>query len=68
MVFLLSGSRSSEDTQESAVCKGSPLDLVDPIREGLLDPNLTIWIANRSCDDTFTVTPEDTPCDQEGLQ
>ena len=68
MVFLLSGNPSSKDAQESAVSKGSPLDLVDTTREGLLDPNLTVRIASRSFDDTFTVTPKDTPRDQEGLQ
>ena len=41
---------------------------VDP--EGLLvlDPDLTVRFANRSVDDTFTVTPEDTPRDEEGRQ
>ena len=48
--------------------KDSPLDLVDTTREGLLDPSLTVRIANRSFDDTFTVTPEDTPRDQEGVR
>jgi len=68
MVFLLSGSPSSEDAQEPAVSKDSPLDLVDTTREGLLDPSLTVRIASRSFGDTFTVIPEDTPRDQEGLQ
>ena len=44
------------------------LDLVESIREGLLDPDLTVWIANRSSGDTFTVTPENIPRDMEGLQ
>jgi PAS domain-containing protein len=39
-----------------------PLDLVETIREGLLviDPDLTVRLANRSFCDTFAVTPEDT--------
>ena len=47
-----------------------PLDLVETIREGLLvlDPDLTVRFANRSFGDAFTVTPEDTPRDKEGLQ
>jgi PAS domain S-box-containing protein len=38
------------------------LDLVETIREGLLviDPDLTVRLANRSFCDTFAVTPEDT--------
>ena len=48
--------------------KGDPLDLVDTMRESLLDPDLAVRIANRSFDDTFTVTPEDTPRDQEGVR
>jgi hypothetical protein len=50
------------------VSEVDPLDLVDTIREGLLDPDLTVRFANRSVDDTFTVTPEDTPRDKEGRQ
>jgi hypothetical protein len=34
----------------------------------LLDPDLTVQFANRSFDDTFAVTPEDTPRDKEGLE
>ena len=47
-----------------------PLDLVETIREGLLvlDPDLRVRFAHRSCGNTFTVTPEDTPRDKEGLQ
>jgi len=66
IAFLLTRvSPSSEDAQEPAVS-----DLVDTIREGLLvlDPDLTARFANRSVDDTFTVTPEDTPRDKEGRQ
>jgi PAS domain S-box-containing protein len=39
-----------------------PLDLVETIREGLLvlDPDLTVRLANRSFGNTFAVTPEDT--------
>jgi hypothetical protein len=33
-----------------------------------VDPNLTVWFANRSFGDTFTVTPKDTPRDKEGRQ
>ena len=45
-----------------------PLDLVETIREGLLDPDLRVRFANRSFGDAFTVTPEDTPRAKEGLQ
>jgi hypothetical protein len=50
------------------VSKGDPLDLVDTMRESLLDPDLAVRIANRSFDDTFMVALEDTPRDKEGLQ
>ena len=51
-------------------CEVDPLDIVEMIREGLLvlDPDLTVRFANRSCGNTFTVTPEDTPRAKEGLQ
>ena len=32
----------------------APLDLVETVREGLLDPDLTVRIANHSAGDTFT--------------
>jgi hypothetical protein len=56
--------------QEPAVNEIDPLDLVESIREALLvrNPDLTVWIANRSSGDTFTVTPENIPRDMEGLQ
>ena len=46
----------------------APLDLVETVREGLLDPDLTVRIANHSAGDTFTAAPKDTPRDKEGLQ
>jgi len=35
---------SSEGAQEPAVCDVDPLDIVAAIREGLLDPGLTVDI------------------------
>ena len=46
----------------------APLDLVETVREGQLDPDLTVRIANCSAGDTFTAAPKDTPRDKEGLQ
>ena len=46
----------------------APLDLVETVREGQLDPDLTVGIANYSAGDTFTAAPTDTPRDKEGLQ
>jgi PAS domain-containing protein len=45
------------------VSEVDPLDIVEMIREGLLvlDPDLMVRFANRSCGNTFTVTPEDNP-------
>jgi hypothetical protein len=55
IAFLLTRvSPSSEDAQEPALCE--------------VDPNLTVRFAHRSVDDTFTVTPKDTPRDKEGRQ
>ena len=50
--------------------EGAPLDIVETIREGLLvlDPDLTVRFVNRSFGDTFTVLPEDSPREKEGLQ
>jgi hypothetical protein len=52
------------------VCKASPLDLAETARDRLLvlDPDLTVRFADRSFGDAFTVTPKDTPRDQEGQQ
>jgi hypothetical protein len=52
------------------VCEVDPLDIVETIREGVLvgDPNLTGRLARRSLGETFTVPPEDTPSEKEGLQ
>ncbi|MGA2843249.1 MAG: hypothetical protein ABSG18_24495 [Steroidobacteraceae bacterium] len=46
------------------------VQLVETIREGplVLDPDLTVRFANRSFGDAFTVTPGDTPRDNDGLQ
>jgi hypothetical protein len=43
-------------------------DLVETIREGMLDPDLTVRFAHRSFSDTFTLTPEDPSRDKEGRQ
>ena len=56
------------------MCKASPLDLAETTRDRLLvlDPDLTVRFADRSFGDaskvTPTVTPKDTPRDQEGQQ
>ena len=46
----------------------APLDLVETVREGLLDPDLTVRVASHSAGATFTAAPKDTPRDKEGLQ
>ena len=48
----------------------APLDLAETARDRLLvlDPDLTVRFADRSFGDAFTVTPKDTPRDQEGQQ
>jgi hypothetical protein len=43
------------------VSEVDPLDLVETIREGRLDPDLTVRIANYSAGDTFTATPKEYP-------
>ena len=60
----------SESAQEPAVCDVDPLDIVAAIRKGLLvrDSDLTVGLVHRSFGDAFTVTPEDTPYEKEGLQ
>jgi hypothetical protein len=50
------------------VSEVAPLDLAETVREGLLDPDLTVRIANHSAGDTFTAAAKDTPRDKEGLQ
>ena len=52
------------------MCELDPLDIVETIREGVLvrDPDLTGRLGYRSFGDTFTVLPEDTPREKEGLQ
>jgi hypothetical protein len=52
------------------LCKASPLDLAETTRDRLLvlDPDLTVRFADRSFGDASTVTPKDTPRDQEGQQ
>ena len=71
IAFLCGGlATSSESAQEPAVCKASPPDLAETARDRLLvlDPDLTVRFADRSFGDAFTVTPKDTPRDQEGQQ
>ena len=48
--------------------QGQPTDLAETARDRLLvlDPDLTVRFADRSFGDAFTVTPKDTPRDQEG--
>jgi hypothetical protein len=51
------------------VCKASPLDFAETTRDRLvLDPDLKVRFADRSFGDASTVTPKDTPRDQEGQQ
>ena len=47
-----------------------PLGVVETIREGVLvhDPDLTGRLGYPYFADTFTVIPEDTPREKEGLQ
>ena len=69
-VLLSRVSPSSEGAQEPAVCDVDPLDIVAEIRKSLLvrDSDLTAGLAHRSFGDAFIVSPEDTPCEKEGLQ
>jgi hypothetical protein len=50
------------------VSEVDPLDFIETIRKGLLDPDLTVRIAKRSSGDTFTVAPENIPRDEGDLQ
>ena len=50
------------------MCEVDPLDLIETIREGLLDPGLTVRAAHRCFGDTFTVTRKDITRDKEGQQ
>ena len=63
-------SPSSEGVQQPAVRNADPLDIVAAIREGLRvrDSDRTVGLVRRSFGDAFTVAPEDTPCEKEGLQ
>jgi hypothetical protein len=66
IVFLLS--RMSDVVRrcaEPAVSKFDLPDLVETIREGLHDPDLTVWIASRCSGVKFTVSPEGTRRDRE---
>jgi hypothetical protein len=68
IAFLCGGlATSSESAQEPAV---AILDLAETTRDRLLvlDPDLSVRFADRSFGDAFTVTPKDTPRDQEGQQ
>jgi hypothetical protein len=40
----------------SAVSEVDPLNLVETVREGLHDPDLTVWIANHFSGVTFTTS------------
>jgi len=44
------------------------LDFIETIREGVLDRDLTVRIANRSYGDTFTVSPAAILRDKEARQ
>ena len=51
------------------MCKARLLDLAETTRDRLvLDPDLSVRFADHSFGDAFTVTPKDTPRDQEGQQ
>ena len=50
------------------MCGVDPLDLVETIREGVLDAGLTVLFAHRTCGDTFAVIRKDAPRDKEGRQ
>jgi hypothetical protein len=49
--------------------RSDPLDIVETIREGVFvrDPDLTGRLGYHSFAGTFTVLPEDTPREKEGL-
>ena len=66
----MEGEPHHQSAQEPAVCKASPLDLAETACDRLLvlDPNLTVRFADRSCGDAFTVTPKDDLREQEGQQ
>jgi hypothetical protein len=61
---------SSQGALGPAVREANPLDSVATIHDGLLvlDPDLTVRFARRSCGGAFTVTPKDTPREKEGRQ
>jgi len=69
-VLLSRLNSSSEGAQEPAVCDVDPLDIVAPIREGLLVRvcDLTVRLVRRSFGDAFAVFPEVTPSEKEGPQ
>ena len=50
------------------MCEVDPLDIAET--EGVLvrDPELKGRLGYRSCGETFTVLPEDSPREKEGLQ
>ena len=52
------------------MCKPAHWSLAETARDRLLvlDPDLSVRFADRSFGDAFTVTPKDTPRDQEGQQ
>ena len=52
------------------MCEVDPLEIVETIREGLLmrGPDLTARLGYCSFGDSFTVLPEDSPREKEGLQ
>ncbi len=52
------------------MCEVDQLDIVDMILEGLapVDPELIGRLRYRSFGETFTVLPEDSPREKEGLQ
>ena len=52
------------------MCDAGPLEIVATIHEGLLvrDSDLKVGLVRCCFGDAFTVTPEDAPCEKEGLQ
>ena len=52
------------------MCEVDPLNIVETIPQGVLvrGPDLTGRRGYRSCGDSFTILPEDSPREKEGLQ
>jgi hypothetical protein len=50
------------------VSEVDPLGLIETIRGGLLDSDLTVRVAKRSSCNTFAISQENIPCDKGAKQ